>query len=169
MRRLTDILEEMQAVTRIQIQTAVSVHLREGRPIGACLVETHACTEEIVVKALSTQLSVPWIRVQNMQIAPAVLALIHREIALWHRVLPLGIWKREGHADPGLHVAMSRPTDREALSHLTTLTGHGIVPLLAGDLELLATIERCYGNAAPGHTGLETAGMDDWIDLESED
>ena len=169
MRRLTDILEQMRAVTRVQVQTAVGIHCREGRPIGACLVETRACTEEIVVKALSTQLGVPWVRVDNMQIPPDITGLIHREIAVWHAVLPLGIWLRQGKRHPSLHVAMSRPTDREAIEHLAKLTGYAIEPLLAGDLEIQTAIQRCYGGTNRDQEVLASAAMDDWIDLETED
>lgn len=166
MRRLTDILEEMHAVTPAQVRVAATRHRQVGRPIGQCLVDIRACVEATIVKGLSVQLGVQAVSVAKYEVEPAVLRVIPREIAEWYNVLPLGIWPRPDEL-AALHVAMSHPNDENARQHLRQISGYPIVAMIAGDREIAAAIARCYGEKATNaQDTLATAAMNDWIDFD---
>ena len=167
MRRLTDILEEMQIVTPAQVAVAANRHRQFGRPIGQCLIDIRACVEAHIVQGLSKQLGVPSVSVERIDVESAALRLVPREIANWYNVLPLGIWPRRDSL-AALHVAMSHPDDRSALTHLHKLSGYPIVAMVAGDREIAAAIERCYGETTSVQETLATAAMNDWIDFDAE-
>lgn len=161
--RLTDILEAIGAVSPAQVATAVRAHQRSAVPVGRCLVEQRACTEETIVYGLSMQLGLPSVRLHEFVVPPAVLALVPGEIAAWHNALPVGM-EAVGDGTYRLQVALSQPRNSEVLRHLREVSGFEIQPLVAGDREIAGAIRHYYGHSHAEAEGLHTAAMPDYFD-----
>ncbi|HHW42822.1 MAG TPA: type II/IV secretion system protein [Desulfotomaculum sp.] len=137
-RLLGDLLVETGVITRDQLKQALAEQRRSSERLGRVLVRMGFATERDITSALEDQLGIA--RVSGGLVAdPQLLSLVPEQLARRYKVIPLA---REGRR---LRVAMADPTNLMALDDLRLVTGLEIDPLLAGEREIEAALQRYYG------------------------
>ena len=140
--RLGDILINQGLLTRDQMVDALG-RLRIGSKrnmLGQILVEMGALTHEQLTLAVADQLNIPVVALAGFQIQPEVLALVSKDHAIEHRVLPLLL------TDKALVVAVESPLDAEHLDKLRFSTQKQVVPVIAPAEELHHRLQQEYAH-----------------------
>lgn len=113
---------------------------------GTALLEAGKLPENLLLRALSVQFSVPGASAADLEsIPPEILALVKSRIAERHSVIP---FRKVGRT---LHVAMARPSDEPAIRSIALLTGLTVVPHVALAVRVALAIEKHYGVQAAAH------------------
>ncbi|UCH33959.1 MAG: Flp pilus assembly complex ATPase component TadA [Armatimonadota bacterium] len=138
--RLGDILVAAQLITEEQLaQALVSQQKERGKRLGQILVESGAVNSEALGFALSLQLGLPYISLDDFTVDPAVLRLIPEDVARRYGVFPV---RREQNT---LTLAISDPFDIEALDRVRAITGLNIREVITQVEAIHKAIETHYG------------------------
>jgi type IV pilus assembly protein PilB len=120
--------------------------------------------EEDLTQFLSKQYGVPAINLAEFDIDPEVIALIPKEVAAKHRVIPVN---RSGSS---LIVAMSDPSNIFAIDDLKFLTGYNIEVVVASELAINEAMTRYYEKPEPAFNFDEVLGeVDENVEFATED
>lgn len=139
-KRLSDILMEQELLDPGRLAEAVAEQKRTGLPLPRVLVQMELVSEEDIVVALSEQLGIPHIRVDNYTIPPDVIEEVSETLARQYLLIPIS---RTGDS---LTVAMSDPLNIMALDDLKMLTGRNIEVMVSPASEIDSAIEKYYSN-----------------------
>ena len=137
---LGEILLGRKLLTSDQLRAAMERHRRTRRRLGRVLVEMGYATADAVLEALSAQLGVPSTRVNPYTVNPEAVKMLPEKVARKHMAFPL---LRVGTT---LVVAIASPKDLHALDDLRFASGCGIQTMVALEVEILAALDRYYGN-----------------------
>lgn len=167
---LCEFLLSAGLVTRERLDDALAEQRAAPTPVRllALLVERGDVDEAALTQALSRRLSVPWVRVEQNEVAPPVLALVPRDTAERFSLFPVYV-RREPSGPPTLFVAMDDPTWEEALFTVSIVAGMPVRPLLATRSQVAAAIERHYAardSGRPTRPAVPVADNDDLIVVE---
>ncbi|MDZ4076231.1 MAG: ATPase, T2SS/T4P/T4SS family [Hylemonella sp.] len=136
---LGDILVTQGLVTREQMVEALArMRGSKSHLLGNVLVEMGVLDRQRLTQAVAEQLNIPLVNLREFNIHPEVLALVGREFALEHQVLPLLV---TNHA---LVIAVESPVDADYLDDLRFKTQRQVIPVIAGADDLKERIEREY-------------------------
>ena len=138
--KLGQLLLRAKVVTDAQLETALAEQEKWGGKIGQILVRMGYLSEDLLTKALSKQLGIPRVDLEQSTPGPAAMRKVKAELAEGYAVLPLEI-RDEGKT---LLVAMSDPLNIRALDELRATTGCKIEALLAGETEVRKRIGQAY-------------------------
>ncbi len=152
-RRVSEILVQQGAITPEQAAEAALAAQREGKKIGAVLIERGWVTPLALANALGQALTMPVIDLSKEQVQPAALGLIPEDVARQMNVLPLA-------ADAAtLTIALEDPLRIEVIDNLRVLTRRRVITVLApfGSVQpainqhyrLTGQIERQLAKALP--------------------
>jgi len=130
MSRLGELLVREQLISPEQLQRALEDSRKSGDRLGNSLVKMGVLQEEDLTQFLSKQYGVPAINLAEFDIDPEVIALIPKDVAAKHRVIPVN---RSGSS---LIVAMSDPSNIFAIDDLKFLTGYNIEVVVASELAI---------------------------------
>jgi len=97
-----------------------------------------------LLRALSAQHGVPGLDVAQVVVPLENLALVPREIAKQHAILPILV------RDDELFLAMADPSDKRAIDEIEFVTGRRISPYVALHDPLQSLIDVCYREAERG-------------------
>lgn len=125
-------------------QLNVALHRKRSdpaRPIGQILIDMGLVSEDIVQRALAYKLGVPFVRLGEFDADPKAIKFIPATTAARLSILPLMFHERR------LVVALSNPSDVEALNILNFLAGYPVKYALAPKQDLAREIDRYYGAA----------------------
>ena len=86
---LGDFLVEQGIITREQLREALKYHHEKGIRLGRALIELGFVSEDQIIRALSEQLNVQYVKLKTYKVDPEVLRLISPEIAWNYLALPL--------------------------------------------------------------------------------
>jgi type IV pilus assembly protein PilB len=143
MKRLGELLLRDQIISADQLQRAQEESKKSGDRIGNSLVRMGAIGEEDLTTFLSRQYGVPAINLAEFELDPEVLALIPKDVATKHRVLPIN------RAGPSLIVAMADPSNIPAIDDLKFVTGYNIEVVVASEVAIGAALEKYYESKTP--------------------
>jgi type IV pilus assembly protein PilB len=133
-------LVKAQLITDAQLEEVLKIQRREGGKIGGIVVRAGFCSDQDIVSFLGMQYGVPAADLEQWPpIDASVIALIPRDLALRHKVLPL---QRTGNV---LTLAMSDPTDIFAMDDVRFHTGYNVDPVVSSELGLARAVEKYYG------------------------
>jgi type IV pilus assembly protein PilB len=138
-RRLSDILVEQGLLDSPRLAKAVAEQKKTGQPLSRVLVAMKLVSEEDIVVALSEQLSIPHIRVENYSIPPEVIDEVPETLARQYVLIPIS------KTGDSLTVAMSDPLNIMALDDLKMLTGRNIEVMVSPASEIDVAIDKYYG------------------------
>ena len=141
-KRLGEMLIERGLIDEIQLKGAISRQQSWGGRLGANLVAMGHISEITLLKFLSSQLKFPASDLSKIVFAQPIFALITKDVAKKHNVIPIEI--REANGKKQLYVAMSDPTDFAALDALSFSTGLKIVPVIATKSQIDSAIYKYY-------------------------
>jgi putative toxin-antitoxin system antitoxin component (TIGR02293 family) len=143
-RRLGEILVAGGAVTHAQLQRALAEQGRLKLPLGQTLLALGYTTDETMRQALSSQLGVPYIDLQNVIIDRSLASLLDREFARQHALFPVA---RIGRT---LTLAMDDPTQTAVVDDLSARSGYSVTIVTSSHDAILRAIARLYeGPGAP--------------------
>ena len=142
--RLGDILLAKGIITSAQIDEGLKLQEATGKKLGQVIVDRGWVSEQDILKALSEQLSVPYIRLKLGLYDPAVVALLDKSVAVRLKVLPL--FKIRGELSLAAADAQAVPSFNEIEERL----GCRVKPILARKENILEHINEAYskGNFA---------------------
>src|SRR3954464_3279677 len=152
--KIGDLLVKAGVITDLQLRAALAEQQQWGGKLGDILVRMEFLTEEILVRALSKQTSIPRADLTG-EGDRASLALIPPDVAEEFGLVPIGL-KDEGRT---LVVAMSDPLNIGVTDHLRSLTGaKKIDSQLPGGGPIRNAISRWYrGEELLGEEGEQSA------------
>lgn len=141
-RRLGEILVAGGAVTAEQLAHALAEQPTRQLPLGQTLLALGYTTDEVMRQALSSQLGVPYIDLQNVIIDRTLAPLLDREFARQHALFPVA---RIGRM---LTVAMDDPTATSVVEELARQTGHDVTVVTSSHDAIHRALVRLYEAAA---------------------
>jgi Type II secretion system (T2SS), protein E, N-terminal domain/Type II/IV secretion system protein len=145
-RTLASILVDAGIVTLEQVDAAVQRQLTTGRLIGETLVELGYTSEENIGWALSKQLGIPYVDIQS---GAADLDLVrHFPESLLRRIQASPIFRNQEE----IVIAMSDPTDRDAVLELRQAAGMEISLVIGCPASIRRVLDSVYGPERP-HEG----------------
>jgi type IV pilus assembly protein PilB len=138
--KLGEMLVKAQLITDTQLDEVMKIQRREGGKLGSIVVRSGFCSDQDIVSFLGMQYGVPAADLEQWPpIDPGVIALIPRDLAQRHKVLPL---QRTGNV---LTLAMSDPTDIFAMDDVRFHTGYNVDPVVSSEMGLARAVEKYYG------------------------
>ncbi len=139
-KRIGEILQAAGVISDAALEDALRFQKETSLKLGECLVRLGHCREEDVTRALARQSGIPFVDVTKGTIAPEVIALIPRETAEAHNLLPVRL---EG---PGkLIIAVTDPLAVYNLEHLRFTLNIEFRCALTTESALLEALRRYYG------------------------
>ena len=141
--KLGEMLVKAQLITDAQLEEIMKIQRREGGKLGSIVVRQGFCSDQDIVSFLGMQYGVPAADLEQWPpIDPGVIALIPKDLAQRHKVLPL---QRAGNV---LTLAMSDPTDIFAMDDVRFHTGYNVDPVVSSEMGLIRAVEQYYGGAS---------------------
>jgi CheY-like chemotaxis protein len=132
------ILLKQRAVSQSDLDKALASASVGGLPLATRLIEAGAVSEIAALKALSEQSGVPGIDLNQVCIRLSDLAILPREIAVRHKLLPVLV------RDDRIFVAMAQPTEKKVIDELEFVTGKHVFPYIALAGPLIRAISAAY-------------------------
>lgn len=144
-KRMGDMLLSENVITEEQLQEALSAQKTTRKKLGATLVELGFTNEQQIAYTLHKQLGLDIVDLSTYRIPKEILIMVPDSTILKrHGVIP---FEFDPYDSKYLRVAMSDPMDIMAIDDLAVLTGMQISPTIATSTEIMATIDKYYGNA----------------------
>lgn len=137
-RKFTDYIIEKKLISKEELEKAISIQKAKGLSLVEVLVKLGYVHEQQMLILLSGFLSIPPIRILNLNISPQVLSLIPGQVAQKYKVIPIG---RIGNT---LTIAMADPLDILVLDDLRKVTKCEINPVIALLSEIQQAISSYY-------------------------
>ena len=142
-RQLGQVLIAKGILSEDQLRIALLEQMKSNLPIGKLLVTLGFVSEATLRDALSESLGKQSIELANAIIDPSALALVPREVAKRHHLLPLDYDEQQQR----LTLAIADTNDLVALDKIRALLHDAIEieTLLAGETEIARAIDQSYG------------------------
>jgi hypothetical protein len=135
----TSILLRRGTINAEQLEEARAVGQRTGKPLEQTLIELGHATPRQIAEAVAEAHGLPFLDLDGLIVAPAVIELIPESVGRENGVLPLGsdgktIW-----------VVVADPDDRDTLQKLEFILNKNVRPVVGIREQIVATIDRHYG------------------------
>jgi CheY-like chemotaxis protein len=131
------ILLQQRAVSAADLEKALADR-SSAEPLATRLTESGALSELAALKGLSEQAGVPGLDLSQVCIRLADLALLPRQLAFMHRVLPVLV------RDERLFVAMAAPGDQAVVDEVQFITGKRVFAYIALSGPLTRVLTAAY-------------------------
>lgn len=124
--KLGEILLSEHVIDETQLEHALTEQKNNrNMPLGEILVKKKIVSTEQIQQALARKLGIPFVNIQEFQIASSVVNLVPQALATKHQFMPLYEY------DSKLAVAIVNPMDYEAISAVQFHTNKHIEPVMA--------------------------------------
>lgn len=139
MKRIGEILIENGSIDAVQLNDALQYQKKTpGKLIGKILIELGYVTEEEIVIALATQFNVAYLPLANFAFSEAHEKLIPKELIAKYLCVPL---EKIGNL---MTVAMSDPTNEEAIRSIEAATKTKVQPFVSTSSEIAKVLEQHF-------------------------
>src|SRR6187402_840965 len=153
--RLGELLVREKLISLQQLRKAQDEQKRSGQNLGYTLARLGFISDGEITNFLSSQYRLPAINLDEYEIDVEVVKLVTKEVCEKHRIIPVS---RSGSS---LIVAMSDPTNLNAIDDIKFLSGYNVEPVVSSEAAIQSAIERYY-NAGPSYEEvLEDFNLDD--------
>jgi general secretion pathway protein E len=152
-------LIERRLVTQEELDRALELQKERGEKIGKILIDLGFVSHRDVLSTLSEQLKVQAIVLDGPPLVSPETESLAPRFLRQSRAVPVGMF------DSTLRLAMADPLDVETVRAVESVTGLKVQTLLAGEQEILDTIDKYLGEKRP-ESDFETAGAQAEEDLE---
>ena len=142
--RLGDVLVNSGVISEEQLQRGLELQKGSGRKLGETLVDEGLVTEENITNALSSQLNLDVIDLQNVTIPEDILSLVPANILKKHKILP---FEYSAESMNILRVAMADPMDMTAMDDITIITNLQVEPVVSTTRSIMLALDKYYGQA----------------------
>ena len=140
--RLGEILVSSMLITEEQLQNALQEHRKAGKKLGEYLIEQNIVSEDNLVTALSQQLGLDTVDLENVTVEKAILDMVSMDVLKKNVVFPYGF--REDNLNV-LRVAMADPLDYNAQDDINLITNYQVEPVVATSRSIMNAIDKFYG------------------------
>jgi twitching motility protein PilT len=152
---LGEVLVDERLISREQLQGALERQKETGQPLGKVLLEMGLIEEKSLVEAVSKQIGLPFVDLENARLDREIASMLPPEFALEREAVPVRI-------DNGsLVVAMVHPANATEVKTIEELTGHQIQPALAVRRHLLGALKTLASQ--PGKPSYEEEVLQEMI------
>jgi len=131
-------LLEKDIIDAEQLKGALRFQKDQGCTLSEAFLELHHIDEKQLLLLLSTYLSIPPIKVIDLNIPEEILKIVPQEVAAKYQALPIS------KIGSTLTVAMSDPLNVVWIDDLESITHHQVNPVIGLRSELKQTIENRY-------------------------
>jgi len=138
-KRLGEFLVEEGYITPHQLEEALKEQKVTGEKLGEVLVRNGWISQEELNHMIATKLGISEFSLANYIIPQEIIKLVPQDVALRYKVIPVF---KVGNT---LTVAMADPTNVFIIDELTRITGCGIEPVLADEMEIRKAQDQYYG------------------------
>lgn len=135
-RALGEILVDDGFITQEQLDDARAESEQSGKSLGRTLIDLGLAGEAALVKALATQIGLPFMDLGDFQIDLTAASLVPQSLAKRYNALPIAF------EEETLIVAMSDPGNVFAVDDIRTLTGRDIRIVVSTRTDITEAIER---------------------------
>jgi len=142
--RLGELLVREKLISLQQLRKAQEEQKKSGSNLGYTLAKLGYISDGEITSFLSTQYRLPAINLDEYEIDAEVVKLVSRDVCEKHRIIPVS---RSGSS---LIVAMSDPTNLNAIDDIKFLTGFNVEPVVSSETSIQTAIERYY-SAGPSY------------------
>ncbi len=144
-KRIGDILLQQNAITEDQLNIALDKQKAMHQKLGTVLVELGFISERKMARVLQNQLGLDFVELNTKMISPEILNLVTDSLVLKKYVcMP---FEFDQFDSKYLKVAFADPMDIFAIDDLSYITGMQITPAIATTADIMACIDKYYGNA----------------------
>ena len=126
-------------ITQNQLREAKEEHERTGRPMGHILVDFGFVKDQDIMETLANELGMESINLKELEIPPEIIKIVTPSSAKLYGIVPIKV------KDGVVSVAMTDPLNPNILDDLTFLLGREVKGVLANEADILAAIEKYYG------------------------
>ena len=140
--RLGDLLVETGAITQEQLEHAWQKQKKTNLKLGETLVDEGIITEDDIAKALSQQLNLEIVDLQNINIDKAVVGLVPVNLLKKYTMIPFAFNENNKNI---LRVAMENPLDTYAQEDISIITNYQVEPVVATTRSIMLAIDKYYG------------------------
>jgi type IV pilus assembly protein PilB len=164
--KIGEILVKQKKITPFELEDALKLQGKEhGKKLGAILVENNYIKENILLRALSEQLNMPAVDLDNYYFEPDAAKLLSESTARKTCCMPLRI------LDNRILVAMDDPLNIFHIEDIEAETGKKAEIVLAGKSQIMSSIEKYMGRksaeeAAEDYTREVSLTMDEGAECE---
>ena len=142
-RKLGELLIDRELITEEQLLHALSFQNENGGRIGSVLVTLGYLKEEFLLNFLSLYFDIPQVDLRGLRIEKAALRLVKEEVIREFNVLPIKqIRNTEGKEI--LMLAMTDPTNYNAIASIEETTGLKVEPFIASFKNFQDTLKRHF-------------------------
>ena len=138
MTRIGELLVRERLISSAALEKAEEVSRKSGERLSLALVRQGALTEAELTHFLSRQYGVPAVNLADFDIEPEVIALVPKEMARKHQVIPMS------RVDSSLILAMADPSNLVALDDLKFLTNYNIDVVVASEAAISEALAKYY-------------------------
>lgn len=144
-RAMGEILVNSGIISQRQLEKALEEQNgNKQRRLGSILVEKGLIADEIVAQVLASQLRLPFIRLEELTIAPEASQLMNGRLATHHMSIPVR------YEDGTVTIAMANPHDLIAIEDIEIETDSTVNPVVATLADITSAIVRVYGIDSSG-------------------
>lgn len=157
---LGELLISESLITPEQLNHAMRA--QESQPdkrLGEILQAQGVVSHETIIKTLATKLGLPFVRLENFDPDPMAFNRLPAEAARRYRILPLMFFRGR------LVVAMTDPTDQEALHLVRFMTGSSVDVAVVTETEMNRALGRYYGSSDEA-SAMGQLGISDYDDAD---
>lgn len=149
-------------ISDVQAQQAYEAATRNKVPFVSYLVENKIADSRSIAQAAAEEFGVPLVDVEVVELDPDVVKLVKEDLVRKHHSLPL--YKRGNR----LFIAVSDPTNLQALDEIKFHVGMSTEPILVQDDKLARTIDKALEAADTSLSELADSDLDD-VEFVDED
>ncbi len=136
---------------------------KENKSLTHYIIDQSISTEPDIISAISTEMNIPPVDIDKVEIDPEALALIPEDIARQYKVLPVAKIGRS------LTLAVADPLDVLTQDDLNIVTGCELMPVVSTDVAIEKAIQRVYGASTGDMEDLVgEMGLEDMLELTEE-
>jgi type IV pilus assembly protein PilB len=142
--RLGEMLTAAHIISEEQLKIGLEEQKLRKQKLGVTLVDLGFVSENEIANILHTQLKIDLVFLSDKTIDDEIIQLISEPVLRKHSVMPFEYADNNPNV---LRVAMADPMDIVAIDDLSIITNLQIEPFITVPREILAAIDRYYGNA----------------------
>lgn len=138
--RLGDLLVSSGTITEKQLEEALSIQKNSGsgQRLGTVLIENEFITENQLIETLQMQLGVDFIDLNNTSIPPEMAAVLPKNIAKKHMVIPVNVSGND------LYLAMVDPLNFITIEEVQAATRKRVIPVIATTSAMERAVMNLY-------------------------